>query len=58
MRLRIFDLRTFIIEALKGRRVERRRSRIAREVREARLELEAGRCSPVTPAELLDKILS
>lgn len=58
MRLRIFDLRTFLIEALKRRRVERRRPRIAREVREARLEFEAGRCSPVTPAELLGEILS
>ena len=38
--------------------VERRRDELSREIKEARAELEAGQCRPVTPDELMTEILS
>ena len=52
------DEQATLIEVLRHRIIERRREDLAREIQEARRELEAGQCHPTTPADLLKDLLS
>jgi len=47
------DEQETLLEILHRRIVERRREGLAREIREARAEFEAGDCRPMTAAELI-----
>jgi hypothetical protein len=47
-----------LIAILERRRLARRRAALAKDVGEARHELEAGQSKPQTPAELMQEILS
>ena len=47
-----------LIEVLHRRIIERRREEIAKEIRDAQKEFQAGQCSVVTPDELMTEILS
>jgi hypothetical protein len=47
-----------LIEVLHRRLIERRREELARDIQEAQEEFQAGRCRPVTPAELMKEMLS
>jgi len=38
--------------------IERRRDELAKDIREAGEEYEAGQCRPVTPGELMDELSS
>lgn len=52
------DEQETLIDVLRRRIAEHRRTAIVRDVREAREEFEAGRCRSATPDEILDEILS
>ena len=47
-----------LIEVVRRRVVERRREELAKEVQNAQKEFQAGHCHPMTPDELVAKILS
>ncbi len=47
-----------LIEVIKRRILEYRRTRLANEVRQAQQEFEAGGCFPASPAYLLNEILA
>ncbi|MCP4657370.1 MAG: hypothetical protein GY856_18315 [bacterium] len=47
-----------LVEILRRRVVEYRRTAIAKEIRQADEEFEAGRCQPTTPADLMGEIRS
>ena len=46
-----------LAQVLHRRIIEQRREQLADEVRQAQQELREGRCSPTTPAELMNEIL-
>ena len=47
-----------LLHVLRQRRIERRRSELAKEIEEAEREFAAGKCESGTPADLMRKILS
>ena len=47
-----------LIEIVRRRVIDQRREELAEEIRDAQSEFQAGRCQPVTPAELMAEILS
>ena len=47
-----------LIEVVHRRVVEQRRAKLAKEVRDAQKEFQAGHCHPITPDELVAEILS
>lgn len=51
------DERASLVEVVRQRMAEEERTRIAASVRAARREHARGRCTPVTPEELLQEIL-
>ncbi|MEP7013599.1 MAG: hypothetical protein ABJC13_25030 [Acidobacteriota bacterium] len=52
------DEQTELVEIVRRRLVERRRDDLAGEVREARIDFEAGLCRPRTPDEILGDLLA
>jgi hypothetical protein len=52
------DEQMTLIEVLRHRLAERRREFLSREIQQARQEFAEGRCSPVTPQDILKSILS
>ena len=50
------DLHTHLEDILRRRIIEGRRAEIAADIREARRELQKGRCQPATVAELLPEL--
>jgi len=46
-----------LIEIVRSWLIERRRDRLAREIRQARIDFQAGRCPPKTPEEIIREIL-
>jgi len=47
-----------LVEIVRRRMAELGRKRVAAEASEAQLEFAKGHCSPATPGELMDEILS
>ncbi|MCD6334479.1 MAG: hypothetical protein J7M27_04030 [Candidatus Latescibacteria bacterium] len=47
-----------LIEVLRRRIIDRRREGLAKEIQLAQQEFQAGRCRPVTSAELMKEIVS
>lgn len=47
-----------LVEIVRRRLIEHRRDELAQEIQEARRDLQAGRCHPETPDEILRDILS
>ena len=50
--------REALVDIVRSRIAEQRRAELAKDIREARRELKAGRARPATPDELLEEILS
>lgn len=51
------DEQQMLVDILRHRITERRRSELAKDVRDAQREFRDGRCSAATPGELLKDIL-
>ncbi len=47
-----------LVEIVRRRASERNRKRLIAEVQEAQREFTEGRCQPMSPADLIDEILS
>ena len=47
-----------LVEVVRRRIIERRREELAKEMRDAQEEFQAGHCRPVIPDELMTEILS
>jgi predicted AAA+ superfamily ATPase len=47
-----------LVEIVRRRLIEHRRDELAQEIQEARRDLQAGRCQPGTPDEILRDIFS
>jgi uncharacterized protein YydD (DUF2326 family) len=47
-----------LVEIVRRRLIEHRRDQLTDEIQEARRDLQAGRCQPATPDEILRDLLS
>jgi hypothetical protein len=52
------DEQETLLEILQRRMVEHRRQELAKDIRDAEQESQAGRCRPITPHELMGEVLS
>jgi hypothetical protein len=53
-----FEEQAELVEIVQRRLIEHRRDEIAQEIQEARHDLQAGRCHPSSPDEILRDIFS
>ena len=52
------DEQETLLEILQRRMVEHRRQELAKDIRDAEQDYQAGRCRPITPDELMGEVLS
>lgn len=53
-----FDEQAELVEIVQRRLLEHRRDELAKEIRQARRDFQAGHCHPATPSEILRDIFS
>jgi hypothetical protein len=52
------DEQESLVEILRRRVIEQRRTKLAKDIQDARKEFAAGHCQPATPGEIIAEILS